>query len=379
MRSQRVETRSLCANTYGLNFNLPVNGRLMFDDNIQLYDYSLPNELIAQIPAERRDASRLLVLDRKSGAVEHQLFVDLPSYLRHNDLLVVNNTRVVPAKLKGVRTATNGKWEGLFLREEPDHHWRLIGHTRGSLQAGETLTIVPADKKQSAAELILKLVKRDFGEWIAQPQSDEPTLELLAKFGTMPLPPYMERDTEATDWDRYQTTFAKHAGAVAAPTAGLHFTPELLKRCEELGVNQAAVTLHVGIGTFRPVNVDRLSDHNMHHEWCELPVETVQAISDTKAKGGRVIAVGTTTVRTLESVCAAGPLRPWKGETNLFITPPWNFQVVDGLITNFHLPKSTLLVLVSAFSTRENILNAYHSAIAEEYRFFSYGDAMLII
>jgi S-adenosylmethionine:tRNA ribosyltransferase-isomerase len=394
------------------------------DDRIELYDYTLPEELIAQVPADRRDASRLMVVERDSRQVRHHQFVEFPELLAPGDLLVMNDTRVLPARLIGFRTATGGKWEGLFLREEPEGRWRIIGQTRGRLQPGESITLLPADPSRddhskaassvdgTSPELLLVLERQaDEGAWIVRPQSSQPqsdpirtpVLDLLERFGTMPLPHYMHRDARPEDWERYQTTYAARPGAVAAPTAGLHFTPEILERCRERGIATARVTLHVGLGTFRPISVSRLSEHRMHHEWCELPAETVEAIRETKAHGGRVIAVGTTTVRTLEAAvrqsAASGgresPARtsndvriggltpprspaPWRGETDLFIKPPFEFQVVDAMLTNFHLPQSTLLVLVATFAGRERILRAYAEAIEQRYRFYSYGDAMLI-
>ncbi|SFI19678.1 tRNA preQ1(34) S-adenosylmethionine ribosyltransferase-isomerase QueA [Planctomicrobium piriforme] len=351
-------------------------------DQINAYDYSLPEELIAQVPAERRDESRLLVVNRQSGSISHHRFRDLPELLRPHDLLVLNDTRVVPARLIGHRAATGGKWEGLFLRLEDDGAWRLIGQTRGTLRAGERLTLSPADPNAaspaSQLDLILEARNGD-GTWRVRPDSEVPAMTLLEQFGTLPLPHYMQRDAEIADRDRYQTTYAEKPGAVAAPTAGLHFTPEVFAACQTRQIETAHVTLHVGLGTFRPVSVDNLSEHRMHSEWCELSVKSAQQIADTKATGGRIVAVGTTSVRTLESVAQQGQLRAWQGETNLFIRPPFQFQIVDALITNFHLPRSTLLVLVCTFAGRELMLAAYEEAIRERYRFFSYGDAMLIV
>lgn len=372
---------------------------------ISSYDYTLPPELIASTPLAARDASRLLVVNRAEQTITHATFRDLPTYLREGDLLVVNETRVVPAKLSGTRSATGGKWEGLFLGIEGDSHWRLIGQTRGKLQPGEELSLHPADNPDDPARLRVRLCeRRGDGEWLVEPilppvvassELEGPNSEqkltagsdpwpvfqqLLDQFGTVPLPPYIERTAVCPeDRERYQTTFAKNPGAIAAPTAGLHFTPEIFSACERSGVQVAPLTLHVGIGTFRPVSVERLDDHVMHFEYGELPASTVEAIHRTRQHGGRVVAVGTTAVRTLESVAQTGPLRPWSGETNLFIRPPYEFQVVNALVTNFHLPKSTLLVLVSALAGRELILEAYRQAMAERYRFFSYGDAMLIV
>ena len=348
------------------------------------YDYDLPDHLIAQHPTERRDESRLLLVNRQTGEITHHVFSDLPALLDPGDLLVMNNTQVVPAKLTGTRTATGGKWDGLFLREEGETDWRIIGKTRGKLTAGETISLSPAVCNEQGTQphesLELKLIEKGSGgEWIVHPHRDESTLALLSQFGTMPLPHYMQREADQADFDRYQTTYAERPGAVAAPTAGLHFTKEVLDKCHQRGISEAKVTLHVGLGTFRPVKVDRLTEHEMHFEWCELPDETANRINEVKQSGGNVVAVGTTSVRTLESVAQQGELAAWQGETNLFIRPPFQFQVVDKLLTNFHLPKSTLIVLVSTFANRELILEAYQEAVKEEYRFFSYGDAMLIV
>ncbi len=352
----------------------------MYDsDSIHDYDYTLPEDLIAQVPAERRDQSRLMVVNRATSNISHHRFSDLPDFLHPSDLLVMNNTRVVPAKLVGTRASTGGKWEGLYLREEENGCWRIIGKTRGKLTPGEEIALTPSTGNSAPTLTLILLNKCDGGEWIVRPQCKLPTLELLAQFGTMPLPHYMQRDAEAADFERYQTLYAKHPGAVAAPTAGLHFTTEVIEACEQRGVKTANVTLHVGLGTFRPVKVDLLDDHEMHFEWCELPEETVEAVKKTQSENGRVIAIGTTSVRTLEAVAGQGELEPWQGETNLFIRPHYEFKIVDSLLTNFHLPKSTLLVLVCTFANRELILKAYEEAIRERYRFFSYGDAMLIV
>jgi S-adenosylmethionine:tRNA ribosyltransferase-isomerase len=347
-------------------------------DSTADYDYDLPTELIAQRPVEPRDASRLLVLNRGERTIAHRRFADLPELLRPGDLLVVNESRVVPAKLEGFRTQTKGRWEGLFLREDRPGTWQVIGQTRGKLQAGETITLQANQRTGRAGEqLELRLVEQSAGgAWLVQPLSVENVLDLLERFGRVPLPPYMEREADAADLTRYQTTYAMSPGSVAAPTAGLHFTSELFETLRSHGVGVARVTLHVGLGTFRPIGVERLSEHTMHAEWCELPEETAEQIARTKAAGGRVIAVGTTTVRTLESAKGA---RGWRGETDLFIRPPYEFRRIDGMITNFHLPKSTLLVLVSTFAGREFVLQAYRAAVQERYRFYSYGDAMLIL
>lgn len=348
------------------------------EDQLSAYDFNLPPELIAQAPADRREDSRLLVLDRSHGAVVHRRFRELPELLRSGDLLVLNNTRVVPARLIGRRKSTGGKWEGLFLREEGPGQWRLIGQTRGSLQKGEQL-VVDAVSSAGHPPLELELVERhEGGEWTMRPLADGTTWSVLERYGHIPLPPYIERGDSPSDVERYQTVYASHPGAVAAPTAGLHFTPTLLDECRARGVRTAFVTLHVGLGTFRPVAVEDLSQHVMHAEWAEAPAETIKAVQSTRKRGGRVIAVGTTCVRTLESAAAGEELRPFSGETCIFLRPPYRFRAVDALITNFHLPKSTLLMLVSALAGRERILAAYAEAIRERYRFFSYGDAMFI-
>jgi S-adenosylmethionine:tRNA ribosyltransferase-isomerase len=357
------------------------------DDSLFSYDYTLPAELIAQAPMRERDASRLMVLRRATQTIEHRTFRELPELLKPNDLLVVNETRVIPARLQGVRLQTGGRWEGLYLGSTPEGRWQLIGQTRGKLLPGEQIALRPAHPSPIVGatqylEYRLTLEERgEGGVWRARPQSDEDPLRVLERFGTVPLPPYIGRDVGLpVDFERYQTTFAKSPGAVAAPTAGLHFTPELFDRCRERGIRTASVTLHVGVGTFRPISVDKLSDHQMHSEWCEVPAETATAVEQTRARMGRVVAIGTTTVRTLESVATRndGRLVDWRGETNLFIRPPYRFQQVDALVTNFHLPRSSLLVLVSALAGREFILRAYREAVEKRYRFFSYGDAMLI-
>jgi S-adenosylmethionine:tRNA ribosyltransferase-isomerase len=385
----------------------------MHDDDpecLSAYDFRLPREQIAQAPLPSREASRLLLLDRDTGFIQHRAMTDFPEFVRPGDLLVLNETQVLPARLQGIRTATGGRWEGLFLGADGTH-WRVIGQTRGRLQPGETIRLIPfSTPAASSASVIprtsaegppppieggkislervpssvhalhLTLVHRgEEGEWRATVDSDAPYGELLEQFGTVPLPPYIRRKVPAhEDRERYQTTFARTPGSVAAPTAGLHFTRALLEQCRARGAAMAFVTLHVGLGTFRPVASEHLSGHRMHAEWCALPQSTVDAIRTTKESGGRVIAVGTTTVRTLETAAADGTLSVWSGETRLFIRPPFRFQVVDALLTNFHLPRSTLLVLVSAFAGRGRVLHAYHEAIERGYRFFSYGDAMFI-
>lgn len=346
-------------------------------DRLETYDYTLPDELIAKEPLARRDASRLLVVRREAGTIEHRQIAELPELLLAGDCLVVNDSRVLPARLQGVRTKTGGKWEGLYLSSDASGCWRLIGQTRGKLQPGEELAI-PAVRFEP---LRLKLIERiEEGGWLVEPLQSGSPVELLERYGQVPLPPYMDREqpTEA-DRERYQTTYARNPGSVAAPTAGLHFSTELLSRCAARGIDRTHVTLHVGMGTFRPVSVEDVREHVMHSEWCELSSETATKLQSVKAAGGRVVSVGTTSLRTLESAVAAVGWQAWSGETRLFIRPPYQFQAVDVLLTNFHLPKSTLLMLVSAFGGYDLMREAYRQAVAERYRFFSYGDAMLVL
>ena len=354
------------------------------EDLLSTYDYDLPEDLIAKEPLATRDAARLMVLDRRLGTIAHRQIRDLPELLRTGDCLVLNNSRVLPARLLGARTATGGKWEGLYLSSTPSGLWRLIGQTRGYLRLNESITVT----NDAHEALQLKLIEKETdGISRFEPSSTESVLDLLERFGEVPLPPYMDRkQATSLDRERYQTTFARHAGSVAAPTAGLHFTPELLDACGQQGIQRAEVTLHVGIGTFRPVAVENLSEHRMHSEWCEIPQITARTLAETRTRGGRIVTVGTTSLRTLEAAChatpvpdATSPFCEWKGETNIFIRPPYEFTTTDVLLTNFHLPKSTLLMLVSAFGGLDFVRNAYRTAISERYRFFSYGDAMLIV
>jgi S-adenosylmethionine:tRNA ribosyltransferase-isomerase len=336
-------------------------------------DYPLPPSLIAQEPAGRRDASRLLVVRRRDNTLEDHTFADLPALLAPGDLVVLNDTRVLPARLVGRRQRTGGRWEGLFLRTDEAGLWELLCQTRGRLAEGETVLVGPG-------LLRLTLVGRRGGHWLARPEAPGAAFELLEQHGQVPLPPYIRKgQARAEDRDRYQTVYARQAGAVAAPTAGLHFTPEVFAALDRRGVGRAFVTLHVGIGTFQPIKVEDVRQHRMHCEWGQLPTATVEAISACKARGGRVVAVGTTAVRVLETVAAAGPPRPWSGETDLFIYPPYEFRCVDALVTNFHLPRSTLLLLVGAFAGLELMRRAYEVAVQRQYRFYSYGDAMLIV
>jgi S-adenosylmethionine:tRNA ribosyltransferase-isomerase len=344
-----------------------------------LYDYELPPELIAQQALADRAAARLLVVHRATGTLEHRQIRDLPELLAPGDLVVVNDTRVVPARLIGRRAATGGAWEGLFLRvDETTGLWQILAHTRGRPAIGESVALVD---RTGAEGVTLELVGRGLGgTWLVRPSVAGPAEEVLARVGRVPLPGYIRGgDEQHGDLERYQTVFARAAGSAAAPTAGLHFTPDLLAALAARGIGRADVTLHVGIDTFRPITAERLDDHPMHNEWCACPEPTAAAIRMTKARCGRVVAVGTTAMRTLETAARSGAVSAWSGPTDLFIRPGFSFHAVDCLLTNFHLPRTTLLVLVSTFASRELIQAAYAEAIRERYRFLSYGDAMLIV
>jgi S-adenosylmethionine:tRNA ribosyltransferase-isomerase len=338
------------------------------------FDYDLPPELIAQEPLPERDQSRLLVLGRKTDELAHHVFTELPDLLDPKDLLVLNDTRVLPARLRGRRERTGGKWEGLFLRLADEGTWEMLSKTRGRLYKEEIIRV------QSGLELrpVRQLAP---GHWLMAPSSKEDFVDLLSRFGEVPLPCYIRRGhASAPDRERYQTVYARPAGAVAAPTAGLHFTPGVFERLRQRGIGWSFVTLHVGAGTFQPIKVEDYRLHPMHAEWGQLPGETAVAINACKERGGRVVAVGTTTVRVLETAARAslGDLTAWSGETALFIYPPFEFRVVDALVTNFHLPRSTLLLLVAAFTGAPLLRRAYTTAIEQHYRFYSYGDAMVV-
>ena len=350
-------------------------------DQLSDYDYELPGELIATRPHRHRDAARLLVVDRQKGTLRHKLVSDLPEFLQPRDAMVLNNTRVLPARLLGKRVATGGRWEGLFLSVNEDGSWTMLTKTKGKIQVGEQVEVAPAHDSESPERLFFTLTSQGkAGQWTAMPDRNDSHIDLLQQFGTMPLPPYMRKPLATDrDWKRYQTTFADRPGSIAAPTAGLHFTPQLLNQCRERGASVSQVTLHIGIGTFRPIAVENLDEHVMHSEWCELDERTAAHLQEQREAGGRLVAVGTTSVRTLESAARSGKIESFEGETDLFIRPPYEFRAVDVLLTNFHLPKSSLLVMVSAFAGRELILDAYQEAIREKYRFYSYGDAMLIV
>ncbi len=347
-------------------------------DDIGQYDYDLPKELVAQSPLVVRSNARLLVVDRQRNSLSHNHVRDLPNLLREGDCLVLNDTRVVPARLVGFRTQTRGRWEGLFLEASPAGLWRILCKTRGRLAPGETVTVVNAEGTE---EVELEMGgKEPGGVWVVRPRSDEAAFAILDRVGRVPLPPYI-RKGQMVESDRrnYQTIYARAPGAVAAPTAGLHFTETLLSKLQSRGIGIVHVTLHVGMGTFRPIEADWLSQHEMHHEWGCLESSAVDRILDCRQSGGRIVAVGTTSVRLLETAAADGTLRPFCGDTNLFIRPPYHFKAVDAMMTNFHLPRTTLLVLVRTFGGDDLIMRAYEEAIREEYRFYSYGDAMLIV
>lgn len=344
------------------------------DINMNLHDfyYDLPKELIAQDPLTDRASSRLLVMDRKSGAFTHDVFRNITQYLNKGDCLVLNDTKVIPARLFGTRCDTNALVEILLLTRKSDTDWECLVKPGKKARAGCRLSFGEGELYGSIIDVL------EDGNRIIRFEFDGIFEEILDRLGQMPLPPYITHTLE--DKDRYQTVYAVHTGSAAAPTAGLHFTKELLKEIEESGVSIAKVTLHVGLGTFRPVKEENILDHHMHSEYYTVTEETAELINRTRAEGGRIICVGTTSTRTLESVAAEdGSMRAASGWTDIFIYPGYRFKVTDGLITNFHLPESTLVMLVSAFSTRENILRAYQAAIDEKYRFFSFGDAMFLI
>ena len=334
--------------------------------------YDLPEELIAQDPLEDRTASRLLVLNRETGAVEHKIFSDVIDYLNEGDCLVINNTRVIPARLIGEKEGTGGKVEVLLLKRRANDVWETLVKPGKKLRPGARVTFGDGRLKADILEIAEEgnRLVRFYYEGIFE--------ERLDSLGEMPLPPYITHKLE--DKEMYQTVYAKFDGSAAAPTAGLHFTKELLNKIEEKGIKIASITLHVGLGTFRPVKVDDVNNHHMHTEWYEVNAEAADIINETKRNGGRVICVGTTSCRTIESVADEnGYMKAKTGETDIFIYPGYKFKIMDGLITNFHLPESTLVMLVSAFAGKENVLAAYETAVKERYRFFSFGDAMILI
>ncbi len=343
--------------------------------DVKEFDYELPEELIAQTPLEKRSDSRLMIVDKKTGEIEHKHFYDIIDYITENDVLVLNNTKVMPSRLYGEKKDTKAKIEVLLLRELKKDQYEVLVRPQRRVNVG---TII--DFKTSNNNIILSLEiieKKEEGICIVKFFYQGIFLEKLEQLGEMPLPPYIHEKLQ--NKDRYQTVYAKQLGSAAAPTAGLHFTPELLQSIKEKGAQIVYVTLHVGLGTFRPVSVDVVEEHHMHSEWYKMDQETADILNQAKKNNKRIISVGTTSTRTLESIYTKyHQFKAVEEDTNIFIYPGYNFQAVDALITNFHLPKSTLVMLVSAFSSKEIILNSYKEAIKEKYRFFSFGDAMFI-
>jgi len=344
--------------------------------NVTDFDYYLPEELIAQHPSDRRDHSRLLVADRKSGQIYHKHFSDIIGYLDPGDCLVMNDSKVLPARLFGTRAGTGAKIEFLLTRHLEDDRWETLVRPGRKAKKGDR--IIFTDDFQAVIE-----GTGEDGTRIVDFDYSGIFMERLEELGKMPLPPYISRPAEEEDKERYQTVYARDEGSVAAPTAGLHFTKELLAEIEKKGVRTAYLTLHVGIGTFRPVKADKVEDHHMHFEEYHVSEKAADAINSTRAAGGRIISVGTTSTRTMESAAVPDGNGGWKlcsgtGRTDIFIYPGYKFKLTEGLITNFHLPKSTLIMLVSALYDREHILSIYETAVKEKYRFFSYGDAMFI-
>ncbi|WP_164102809.1 tRNA preQ1(34) S-adenosylmethionine ribosyltransferase-isomerase QueA [Candidatus Laterigemmans baculatus] len=348
--------------------------------DLDAYDYDLPRELIAQQPLRNRIDARLMVVDRASQSIAHHHVRDLPEILSAGDCLVMNDSRVVPARLVGFRTETRGRWQGLFLRSDSATGcWEVLSKTRGKLKPGDQLSVQDRNARESLTLTVL--ARTEEGHAIVRPEQAGEAADLLEQYGRIPIPPYI-RDGQMVDSDvaDYQTVYARHRGSVAAPTAGLHFTKELFESLHRVGVTGHAVTLHVGLGTFRPIAADHLDEHQMHAEWGQITAETAEALNAAHDAGRRRIAIGTTSVRVLESAAdERGRLSAWTGMTDLFIKPGYQFRAVDALMTNFHLPRSTLLVLITALAGRELIRRAYAEAIEQRYRFYSYGDAMLIL
>jgi len=343
--------------------------------HINDFDYYLPTELIAQHPTDKRDESRLLIVDRKTGTVKHRHFFNILDYLNPGDCLVMNNSKVIPARLFGVKEKTGAKVEFLLIKRKEGDLWETMVRPGKKLHPGDIVSF--SEDGSLKAEV---LDYSDDGTRIVRFDYQGVFLELLDKIGKIPLPPYIERASNEEDKERYQTVYCKEEGSVAAPTAGLHFTEELITKAQEKGVRIAYVTLHVGIGTFRPVKCEIVEEHKMHFEEYEIDEINAKIINETKEAGGRIISVGTTSTRTVESAASEnGMVAAGHGNTDIFIYPGYRFKVIDCLITNFHLPKSTLLMLVSAMYNREAMLNVYQEAVEQRYRFFSYGDAMLIL
>ena len=339
--------------------------------NVSDFNYELPKELIAQDPLEKRSESRLMVLDKATGKVTHKHFYDIIEYINEGDCLIINNTKVIPARLYGVKEDTGAAIEILLLKRVDGNTWECLSRPGKKARVGARIVFGEGLLTGEIVDVV------EEGNRLIRFEYEGIFEEILDKLGEMPLPPYITHKLQ--DKSRYQTVYAKYDGSAAAPTAGLHFTPELLQKLRDKGVKIAEVTLHVGLGTFRPVKVENVLEHHMHSEYYEITKEACDIINDTKANGGKVISVGTTSTRTVESAADEnGLLTPKKGDTDIFIYPGFNFKVIDSLITNFHLPESTLIMLVSALAGRENVLAAYEEAVKERYRFFSFGDAMLI-
>jgi S-adenosylmethionine:tRNA ribosyltransferase-isomerase len=340
--------------------------------NLKDFYFELPKELIAQEPLKERDTSRLLVLDKKSGEIKHSTFRDILKYFKSGDCLVLNNTRVIPARLFGVKKETGSNIEFLLLKRIEKDIWEVLLRPGKKAKTGARFVFGQGELEAEILDIV------EGGNRIVKFYYEGIFETVLDKLGNMPLPPYITKTLE--DKERYQTVFSKHEGSAAAPTAGLHFTPELIEEIQSMGIKVAYITLHVGLGTFRPVKVDNILEHTMHSEYFDVSDESAEVINSTKEAGGKIICVGTTSTRTLESIAdLKGSIIPGSGWTDIFIYPGYEFKVVDALITNFHLPESTLLMLVSALAGRENVINAYNEAVKEKYRFFSFGDAMLII
>ena len=360
--------------------------------HINDFDYNLPEELIAQTPAEKRDFSRLLVVHRNDGTVEHKHFYDIIDYLKEGDCLVLNNSKVLPARMFGVKEGTGAKVEFLLIKRIEGDTWETMVRPGKRLKVGDSVLFGAEMDEEGRLigpkpDKLFRATVKDYGEdgtRIVEFEYDGIFMERLEELGEMPLPPYIDRRNNSEDKDRYQTVYCKNEGSVAAPTAGLHFTPQLLQKARDKGVKIAYVTLHVGIGTFRPVKVEKIEDHHMHFEEYFVEEEAAKTINDTILAGGRIVSVGTTSTRTVESAAAFDEasgkylVQAGSGSTGIFIYPGYEFKIIKSLITNFHLPKSTLLMLISALYNREDILRVYEIAVKEQYRFFSYGDAMFI-
>ena len=341
---------------------------------ISLFDYDLPEELIAQFPLPKRDESRLMVLDRRTETISHHIFSQLPDFLNNGDLLVMNNTKVIPARLIGKKEKTGGNVEILLLSVMANGLWKALVKHSSRIKYGSK--VIFGDGRLTARILD----KTESQERLIKFETDGDPKKLIEELGKPPLPPYIKREIEPEDKERYQTIYAKEEGAVAAPTAGLHFTEAVFENLKVKGIDRVEITLHVGLGTFQPVKTENVEDHIIHEEIFSIPSEVAKRINETRSKGGKIVAVGTTTVRALESsIDANGEIIPRSGSTNIYIYPGFKFRAVDAMITNFHLPKSTLIMLVCAFAGRDFVMRAYHSAIKEKYRFYSYGDAMLIL